>query len=51
MNLADIWDWSFFWESFGFNLRTVSNFVMIVVAIMAVGLLLRVIIRAVRDSR
>ena len=50
MNLADIWDWSFFWDSFGFNLKTVSNFIMIIVAILAVGMLVKIIIQAVRSG-
>lgn len=51
MNLSGVWDWGFYWETFGFILRTVSSFVMIIVAIIAVGMLLKVIIGAVRDSR
>ena len=51
MNLSGVWDWSFFWDTFGFILRTVASFLMIVVAIVAVGMLLSVVIKAVRDSR
>nr|WP_282154830.1 PTS ascorbate transporter subunit IIC [Cytobacillus gottheilii] len=51
MNLSGVWDWSFFWESFGFLLRTSANFVMIIVAIIAMGLLISVIIKAVKQSR
>ncbi len=51
MNLSGVWDWSFFWETFGFILRTVASFLMIIVAIIAVGMLLNVVIKAVRDSR
>lgn len=51
MNLSGVWDWSFFWDTFGFILRTVASFVMIVVAILAVGMLLKIVINAVRNSR
>ncbi|MBM7543250.1 PTS ascorbate transporter subunit IIC [Amphibacillus cookii] len=51
MNLSGVWDWSFFWDTFGFILRTVANFLMILVAIIAVGMLLKVVIRAVREGR
>ncbi|CDQ42112.1 hypothetical protein BN990_04492 [Virgibacillus salexigens] len=51
MNLSGVWDWSFFWDSFGFFIRTVAPFLLIIVAIVAVGMLLLVVIRAVKASR
>lgn len=51
MNLSGVWDWSFFWDTFGFILKTVASFPMIIVAILAVGLILQIIISAVRNSR
>lgn len=51
MNLSGVWDWSFFWDTFGFILRTVASFLMIIVAIISVGMLLSVVIRAVREGR
>ncbi|WP_091499880.1 PTS ascorbate transporter subunit IIC [Amphibacillus marinus] len=51
MNLSGVWDWSFFWDTFGFILRTVASFLMIIVAIIAVGMLLTVVIKAVREGR
>lgn len=51
MNLSGVWDWKFFWETFGFILKTVASFLMIVIAIIAVGMLLQVVIKAVRNSR
>ncbi|MCK6259390.1 PTS ascorbate transporter subunit IIC [Fictibacillus sp. KIGAM418] len=51
MNLSGVWDWTFFWNSFGFILKTVASFLMIIVAIIAVGLLLSVVIKAVKNSR
>lgn len=51
MNLSGVWDWSFFWDTFGFIIRTVAPFLLIIVAIIAVGMLLLVVIRAVKASR
>jgi len=51
MNLSGVWDWSFFWDTFGFILRSVASFLLIIVAIIAVGMLLQVVIRSVRESR
>lgn len=50
MNLSGVWDWDFFWNTFGFILKTVASFLMIIVAIIAVGMLLRVVIAAVRNK-
>ena len=51
MNLAGVWDWSFFWDTFGFILKTIASFLMIIVAIIAVGMLLQVVINAVRNGK
>lgn len=51
MSLSGVWDWSFFWDSFGFFLKLAANFLMIIVAVIAVGLLLAVVIRAIKNSR
>lgn len=51
MNLSSVWDWTFFWNTFGFILKTVASFLMIIVAIIAVGMLLQVVIRAVRSNK
>lgn len=50
-NLSGVWDWDFLWSTFGFILKLTAPFIMVVVAIIAVGLLLKVIIEAVRQSR
>ncbi|MDP4086017.1 MAG: PTS ascorbate transporter subunit IIC [Bacillota bacterium] len=50
-SLSNVFDWDFFWGTFGFLLKTVSPFVMLVVAIAAVGLLLAAVISAVRGKR
>jgi len=49
-NLSSVWDWSFFWGTFGFILKIVAAFVMLVVAIHAVGLLLKAVITAIRQK-
>lgn len=50
-SLSGVWDFDFMWSTFGFLLKLVSPFVMIVVAIIAVGLLITGIIVAVRQAR
>ncbi|OIJ07632.1 PTS ascorbate transporter subunit IIC [Anaerobacillus arseniciselenatis] len=47
-NIASVWDWSFFWQVFGFILGIVASFIMIYVAIQAVGLLLKMVVDAIR---
>lgn len=47
-SLSNVFDWNFFWGVFGFFLKTVSPFVMLVVAISAVGLLIAGVIGAIR---
>ncbi|MBK5447034.1 PTS ascorbate transporter subunit IIC [Peribacillus sp. TH24] len=51
MNLSGVWDWTFFWNTFGFILKTCANFLMVIVAIIAVGMLLMVVIKAIKNSR
>lgn len=48
-SLSGVWDWDFMWSTFGFILKLVSPFVMIIVAIVAVGLLLALVIKAVKQ--
>ena len=48
-NLSGVWDWDFMWSTFGFILKLVSPFIMIIVAIVAVGLLLTLVIKAVKS--
>lgn len=50
-SLSGVWDFDFLWSTFGFILKLVAPFVLIVVAIIAVGLLLAMVIEAVRQSR
>lgn len=51
MNLSGVWDWTFFWNTFGFILKTVANFLMVIIAILGVGLLIMMVIKAVKASR
>lgn len=51
LNLSGVWDWSFYWDSFGYILKTVANFLMVIVAIIAVGMLLNVVINAIRNGK
>lgn len=50
-NIGNVWDWSFFWNTFGFILGIVASFVLIIVAIYAVGLLLQMVVKAIRDRK
>ena len=48
MNVSDLWDWVFFWQVFRNFMGTASSFVMIPIAVLVVGMLITIIIRAVR---
>lgn len=48
-SLSGVFDWDFFWGVFGFILKLVAPFLMLVVAIFAVGLLIAGIVHAVRN--
>lgn len=50
MNFSTLIDWSFFWAVFQNFLYSTMPFVLIPAAIIAVGLLLAVIIRAVKAA-
>ncbi|WP_018931340.1 hypothetical protein [Gracilibacillus lacisalsi] len=49
--MQGVWDWAFFWDAFEFFMKTVAPFLMLIVAVVSVGLLLLVVIRAVRNGR
>lgn len=51
MNLSGVWDWTFFWNTFGFLLKTVATFLLIIVAIKGVGMLLEAVIGALMTKR
>lgn len=46
-DLANVWDFSFMWDVFAYILKIAAPFVMIIVAIIAVGMLLYMIVNAV----
>lgn len=48
-SLTNVFDWNFFWGIFGFFLKIVAPFVMLIVGIIAVGLLIKQIISAIRN--
>lgn len=50
MNFSSLIDWAFFWKIFQNFLYSVMPFAIIPAAIIAVGLLLRVIISAVKQA-
>lgn len=49
MNVSDVFDWAFFWSMFRNFVASAAPFIMIVVAIYAMGLLLGMIVKAVRN--
>lgn len=51
MYFGDIWDWNFFWSVFKNFLSSSASFVEIIVAVIAVGLVLKVIVQAVKGMR
>lgn len=51
MNVSDVFDWSFFWQMFRNFVATGSPFLMIIVAISAAGMLMMIIIGAVRGRK
>ena len=48
MYFGNVWDWNFFWEVFQNFLASAAPFVLIAVAAIVVGLLLTVLVRAVK---
>lgn len=50
-DLENIWNFDFMWNNFFFLLKVVAPFVMIIIAILAVGLLVKMVVGAVKDAR
>lgn len=46
-NLENVWNFDFLWETFAFILKIVAPFLMIIIAILAVGALLVMVVKAV----
>jgi hypothetical protein len=51
MNVSDVFDWAFMWSMFRNFVATAAPFLMIIVAIGAAGMLLNIIIGAVRSKK
>ncbi|URJ38186.3 PTS ascorbate transporter subunit IIC (plasmid) [Paenibacillus polymyxa] len=51
MDISDIWDWNFFWSMWKNFMKTGSNFVMVVVAVVVVGMLMAAIVNAVKGRK
>lgn len=51
MNVSDVFDWTFFWQMFRNFMASVSPFVMVPVAIICAGLLVYMIIGAIKQAR
>lgn len=50
VNLGNLWDFSFMWDTFAFLLKVVAPFLMIVIAVLAVGALLYIVVGAVKQA-
>lgn len=49
-NVGSLWDFDFMWENFEYFVKLAAPFVMIAVAILAVGALLYMIVGAVKKG-
>lgn len=50
LELEKIWNWDFMWETFAYLLKISAPFVMVVIAILAVGALIYFIVKAVKGA-
>mgnify|MGYP000564563486 CR=1 FL=1 len=48
LDVKNLWDLAFMWETFGFILKIVAPFLMIIIAIIGVGMLLQMVVAAVK---
>jgi len=49
-DIGEVWDLDFLWDTFGFILKIVAPFLLIIIAIIAVGMLLSMVVSAVRKG-
>ena len=49
-DMSNVFDWTFFWGVFSFFLKTVAPFLMLIIAIFAVGWLLKMVVGAVKSK-
>ena len=47
LDLQNVWDFDFMWDTFAFILKIVAPFLMIIIAIFGVGALLIMVVKAV----
>ena len=50
LDVGELWDLDFLWETFGFILKIVAPFLLIIIAIIAVGMLLKMVVAAVKKG-
>lgn len=50
LDLANIWDFDFMWDVFAFILKIAAPFLMIIIAIIGVGALLKMVVGAVKKG-
>lgn len=50
LDLKNVWDFDFMWDTFAFILKIVAPFLMIIIAILGVGALLYMVVIAVRKA-
>lgn len=50
LDLANIWDFDFMWDTFAFILKIVAPFLMIIIAILGVGALLIIVVKAIVEA-
>ena len=48
LDLGNVWDFDFLWDTFAFILKIVAPFLMIIIAIIGVGALLIMVVKAVK---
>lgn len=49
-DIGEVWDLDFLWDTFGFILKIVAPFLLIIIAIIAVGMLLSMVVSAVKKG-
>ena len=50
LDLRNVWDFTLMWDTFAFLLKIVAPFLMIIIAILGVGALLIIVVRAVKNA-
>jgi len=50
-DLENVWNFDFMWDNFFFILKVVAPFVLIIIAILAGGRLLKMVVGAVKEAR